>query len=209
MNKTSSASDYRFDAAKPHTNAYLAAPILSHLRRIGAQRVLDLGCGNGAMARDLVEAGMAVVGIDPSESGIEHCRKAVPGATFHCMGIYDDPSAIAEADFDAVVSTEVVEHLFYPRELPAFAHAKLKSSGHFLVTTPYHGFLKNLALAVTNKWDAHHDPLWDGGHIKFWSRPSLTRLLEEGGFAVESFEGCGRLPYLWKSMLLVARKRQR
>ena len=107
--------------------------------------------------------------------------------------------------FEAVVSTEVIEHLFRPRLLPTFARALLGPGGYLLVSTPYHGFLKNLALSCFNRWDAHHTPLWDGGHIKFWSRATLTRLLEENGFEVVSFYGVGRVPRLWKSMLLVAR----
>jgi len=43
-----------------------------------------------------------------------------------------------------------------------------------------------------------------GGHIKFWSRATLTALLAEEGFTVAHFEGAGRLPYLWKSMVVVA-----
>ena len=207
MNKTSSASDYQFGSEKPHTNAYLSGPIIAYLKKIGAKRVLDLGCGNGALARDLVDHGMEVVGIDPSESGIDNCRKAVPSGRFYCMSIYDDPGLIVESEFDAAVSTEVVEHLFYPRELPRFARHKLKQGAPILVTTPYHGYMKNLALSVMDKWDFHHSPLWDGGHVKFWSKKTLIRLLEEEGFAFQEFVGCGRFPLFWKSMLIVANKK--
>ena len=82
----------------------------------------------------------------------------------------------------------------------------LKPGGYLLVTTPYHGYLKNLALSVFGKWDKHHTALWHGGHIKFWSQATLTQLLSENGFRVDNFFGVGRLPYLWKSMVLVARK---
>ena len=74
------------------------------------------------------------------------------------------------------------------------------------MTTPYHGYLKNLAISVIGGWDRHADPLWDGGHIKFFSRRTITRLLNEAGFRVVSFNGVGRLHYLWKSMVVVAVK---
>jgi 2-polyprenyl-6-hydroxyphenyl methylase/3-demethylubiquinone-9 3-methyltransferase len=70
------------------------------------------------------------------------------------------------------------------------------------LTTPYHGYLKNLALSLADRWDRHHTALWDGGHIKFWSRRSLAILMKQEGFAVEHFWGCGGLPLLWKSMML-------
>jgi hypothetical protein len=72
----------------------------------------------------------------------------------------------------------------------------------FVISTPYHGYLKNLAIALAGKFDSHATALWNGGHIKFWSRKTLTSLLEQNGFRVESFIGAGRLPYLWKSMIL-------
>lgn len=147
-----------------------------------------------------------MVGCNPSESGIFYARKVVPKAKFYQLGVYDDPAQIEQADFDVIVSTEVVEHLFYPRYLPRFAGAKLKSGGLLILSTPYHGYLKNLVLSLTNKWDSHHTALWDGGHIKFWSRRTLTSLPLQEGFQFEQFIGCSRVPYLWKSMVIVGRK---
>ena len=207
MNITTSGSEYHFTVKMPHTNAWLAPPITSLLRAFSAERILDIGCGNGAMLKSLADAGWTkLTGCDPSDTGIAYARSILPQAEFYQLGVYDEPALIDDGGFDAAISTEVVEHLFYPRYLPRFAHQQLKPGGLLLVSTPYHGFLKNLTLAVLDKWDAHHTPLWDGGHIKFWSRPSLTRLLEEEGFRFQRFIGCGRLPYLWKSMIIAATK---
>ena len=57
-------------------------------------------------------------------------------------------------------------------------------------------------MALTGKMDTHFTVLWDGGHIKFWSVKTLTKLLEEFGFEMVVFKGSGRLPYLWKSMFI-------
>jgi 2-polyprenyl-6-hydroxyphenyl methylase/3-demethylubiquinone-9 3-methyltransferase len=62
-------------------------------------------------------------------------------------------------------------------------------------------------LALAGKTDFHYTALWDYGHIKFWSRKTLTTLLSQAGFKVDRFIGVGRLPFLWKSMILIARKR--
>lgn len=187
-------------------HAHLNSHIIALCRTYDAARILDIGCGNGALAKTLIPHCELVVGCDPSQSGIEIARKYVSNAKFYQLGIYDDPGQIQENDFDVVISTEVIEHVFYPRALPRFAHAKLKTGGRLIISTPYHGYLKNLVLSIFNKWDAHHTVFWDGGHIKFWSRQTLTRLLEEEGFQFEKFIGCGRVPYLWMSMIIVARK---
>jgi 2-polyprenyl-3-methyl-5-hydroxy-6-metoxy-1,4-benzoquinol methylase len=206
-NLISSGSDYQFGTTVPHTNAYLAPVMLRLCRELNASRILDIGCGNGALLHSLTALGVpTLVGCDPSASGVDAARQTVPTATFYQLGVYDDPHQIQAQDFDVAIATEVVEHLFYPRALPRFAHAKLKPGGHLVLSTPYHGFVKNLALSVFNKWDDHHTPLWDGGHIKFWSKRTLTQMLEQEGFRFERFIGCGRLPYLWMSMVIVARK---
>ena len=111
-----------------------------------------------------------------------------------------------EGHFDAVVSTEVIEHLYSPHLLPRFAWHCLKPGGLLIVSTPYHGYFKNVALALLGKWDHHHTVLKHGGHIKFFSRTTLTNLLVDEGFIPQKFLGVGRLPWFWCSMILVMRK---
>lgn len=194
------------DATKTPSHSYLEPAILSICQKLNTRRVLDLGCGNGALCNTLANAGYSTVGCDEDAKGVDIARKNRPDIPFHAVGVYDDPSLLGETGFDTIVSTEVIEHLFLPRSLPKFAYAVLKPGGHLIISTPYHGYLKNLALTALGKWDHHHAPLWDGGHIKFWSRKSLSVLLETEGFSVKTFVGVGRAPFLWKSMILVAQK---
>jgi hypothetical protein len=72
--------------------------------------------------------------------------------------------------------------------------------------TPYHGYFKNLALALTGKIDAHFMALWDHGHIKFWLIKTLKQLLEEFGFIDIMFHRVGRIPIVGKSMIVIATK---
>ena len=74
------------------------------------------------------------------------------------------------------------------------------------MSTPYHGYFKNLTLAITGKMDQHFTALWDHGHIKFWSMPTLTTLLQDAGFQNIRFNRVGRIPALAKSMIAVAQK---
>lgn len=74
-----------------------------------------------------------------------------------------------------------------------------------MVSTPYHGYLKNVALTITGNMDKHLTVLTDGDHIKFWSLNTLSEVLKEEGFYDIRFKGCGRLPFLWKSMIIYCR----
>jgi hypothetical protein len=87
------------------------------------------------------------------------------------------------------------------------AHGLLKTKGYLILTTPYHGYIKNVVLSILNKWDAHHGVQWDGGHIKFFSVKTLGQLAEQNGFSIQKFLFLGRVPWLWKSMICIARKK--
>ncbi|HET8611542.1 MAG TPA: class I SAM-dependent methyltransferase [Sphingomonas sp.] len=194
--------DYGWEEATPGSSSYINPAILKIAAEHKARTVLDAGCGNGALAADLARAGHEVVGIDGDAGGIEIARKRYPGARFEVGTFEGDPPG----QFDFVCSTEVVEHLYSPHLLAEYCYKALRPGGTLAMSTPYHGYLKNLALSVFDKWDKHHTVDWHGGHIKFWSRNTLSKLLENAGFDVTGFAGVGRLPYLWMSMILIARK---
>lgn len=201
--------DYGWNTAEgPNSCNYITPRIMEVLKQLKVRRVLDLGSGNGALCGQLAANGYDVVGVEYDLGGVMVAKKSNPTIPFYNFGVQDDPAGLMknESRFDAVVSTEVIEHLFSPHLLPLFAAGTLDKGGYLILTTPYHGYLKNLVLALLDGWDTHLTPLWHGGHIKFWSRKTLTRLLSENGFEVVGFSGVGRLPYLWKSMVLVARK---
>jgi hypothetical protein len=106
-----------------------------------------------------------------------------------------------------VISLEVIEHCYYPRKLAKTCFDLLAPGGVLILSTPYHGYLKNLALGVFGQWDRHADPpLWDGGHIKLFSAATFTRLLTQTGFFDISVYRAGRIPPLAKTMIAVGHK---
>lgn len=169
-------------------------------------RVFEIGCGNGWVADRMSRAGHKVVAVDISESGIAIARKHFPSVEkFACASAYDDLLQFG-SNFDVVLSSEVIEHLMLPKKLLQNAFRLLRPGGRLLLTTPYHGYAKNLALSLLNRWDHHHAVAWDGGHVKFFSKKSLTTMLREAGFVKTEIHGIGRAPLLWKSMLAVGYK---
>lgn len=193
-----------------HHYGYLLSSLLDEIFKISDRekvkknqkiRILDLGCGNGSFTNLIAQQGYEIVGIEESEQGIEIARRSFPTCNFIQSSIYSLPYDVLENSFDVVLAVEVIEHLFYPRELLRAARRCVKPDGYLIITTPYHGYLKNLALAMTGKMDQHFTSLWDGGHIKFFSVPTMRTLLTAENFADIKFTFSGRLPYLWKSMV--------
>jgi len=168
-------------------------------------RILDLGCGNGIIAGELIDRGFHLTGIDISESGIEICKKKYPGAAFHVLSVTDENIRAVTGDgFDAIVSSEVIEHIYSPALFLRQCKVLLKPAGILVLTTPYHGYLKNLLLALSGQLTSHFQANHEGGHIKFWSRPVLEKTLRANGFRPVHFSGSGRIPGLWKSMIIKA-----
>ncbi len=146
-------------------------------------------------------------GIDLSEGGIAKSRERKCG-TFKVASVYDDFGAIFPATkFDAVISVEVIEHLYDPRTFTRRIYDALGPGGLAIITTPYWGWLKNVLLAVTGRMDRALTALWTGGHIKHWSYTTLRKLFEEREFEFVAFQGAGRLPFIC-GMIMVFRKKR-
>jgi 2-polyprenyl-6-hydroxyphenyl methylase/3-demethylubiquinone-9 3-methyltransferase len=187
---------------------YLEDAVAGFLPRdSGLLRILDVGCGNGYWALRLSDSGHRLVGIDASAQRIAKARSEVPSARFEQLDISEDLlAALGEEPFDLVISTEVVEHLFLPDVWARACLAALRPGGRFVCSTPYHGYLKNLLIALTNSWDRHHHTLRSVGHIKFFSEATLRQLLTRAGFGNIRFRGAGRVPLLWKSIVMAAER---
>jgi 2-polyprenyl-3-methyl-5-hydroxy-6-metoxy-1,4-benzoquinol methylase len=171
----------------------------------GQKTIFEVGCGNGSVASWLAQKGWKVSGVDSSEDGIAQARKAYPDLDVRLGSAYD-PLASIYGRFPVVLSLEVVEHLFDPRTFAKNCFDLVLPGGMAIISTPFHGYFKNLAIAVVGKSDSHFTALWDGGHIKFWSEKTLRNLLEEAGFVHIEFHRVGRLSLLAKSMIAVAKR---
>lgn len=205
-----SIDGYKYNSAElNHSHGYLLPVVLRSLRQIEKnvekKHIFDLGCGNGSVASELTRLGWKVTGVDPSVEGIDKANKAYPDIDLTVGSAYDDLEKI-HGKFSVLLSLEVIEHLYAPREYIRCISNLLEPGGSGIISTPYHGYLKNLALALTGNMDRHYTALWDHGHIKFWSQKTLSHLLEEAGFEKIKFFHAGRIPYLSKSMVAIFRK---
>lgn len=206
MKSSPLAENYGWNSSlEPCSNAYLLPLVARICRRHATLNFLDIGTGNGSALPYWKQQGWNVSAMEPDKSGYQFASQ-VSGVDIQMLGVGEKlPPEWCHA-FDTAISLEVVEHLFNPQYLVETVSCALKPGGIAIISTPYHGFLKNLALSVANKWDFHHHPLRVGGHIKFWSKSTLIALFQKGPFRFVEFHGAGRLPFLWKSMIMVFQK---
>jgi len=166
------------------------------------KRILDYGCGQGGASRIFVDAGYEVVGMDVSEVALKAARQKVPEATFSAVEVENNIPA-EDASFDICYATELIEHLFDVQGYLREVHRILRPNGYLLLTTPYHGWVKNM-LVVSFAFEKHFRA--HSGHIRFFSKKSITHYLVEAGFSVEDFQGIGRCWPVWKTMFVKAKK---
>jgi 2-polyprenyl-6-hydroxyphenyl methylase/3-demethylubiquinone-9 3-methyltransferase len=108
--------------------------------------------------------------------------------------------------FPLLLSLEVVEHVYAPRDYAWCVANLLQPGGLAIISTPYHSYVKNVALALSGDMDKHFTALWDHGHVKFWSVQTLTQLFTEVGLERTQVHRVGRIRVLAKSMILVFQK---
>lgn len=187
------------------SHGYLLPTVTSALGPARNRTLFDLGCGNGSVAERMQALGFRVVGVDPSEAGVRFAHERRPSLRIEQASAYDDLAA-RYGTFDCLISLEVIEHVYAPRRVVQTALDLLVPGGTAIFSTPYHGYAKNLAIALAGEFDRHFTALWDHGHIKFWSIATLGTLLAEGGFVDPVWNRVGRIPMLAKSMIVVVRK---
>ncbi len=176
-------------------------PILAS-PRTGSRCVLDAGCGDGAFLAFLRRLGFEVSGLELAEGAAFRARRRCPEAEVR-VGSLEESLPFEDERFDAVWCTEVLEHLFHVHSALAELNRVLKPGGLLLLTTPYHGLVKNL-LIVLAAFEVHYNP--DLSHIRYFSRRSLGQCLRRAGFEPASWQGLGRAWPLWKSVFVVAHK---
>lgn len=93
--------------------------------------VLDIGCGNGALARELTDASISYVGTDISQTALDRAREVAPYGTYVQATMDQDPDL--EGRYDLIIFSEVLLYGDYERVL--LIHKKyLKPDGRIIVS---------------------------------------------------------------------------
>ena len=146
------------------------------------ERVLDLGCGAGEFSAALAGAGAQPIGVDVAAEPLRRAAERTPGLDLRLWSD-GEPLPLDDNAVDAVWAGEVIEHVVDVAPWLSEVRRVLRPRGRLLLTTPHHGPLTLLRLAVSpRRFDAHFDPRSD--HVRFFSPRTLRALLDDLGFDV-------------------------
>jgi len=172
--------------------------LLAHVER--GDRLLDVGCGEGLFTAELARAGAEVMGVDVAEEPLRRARALHPELDFRQIPLDGDWKL---ESFDAVWAGEVIEHVLDTAAWLSELRRTLHSGGKLLLSTPDHGPLTMLGLALSPRaFAARFEPR--GDHLRFYNATSLRTLIAEFGFERIEIRSVGGLPGARRTLLLSA-----
>ena len=162
-------------------------------------RLLDVGCATGIFLEVARDAGWQGEGLDISEYALARAREK--GLTVQHG---TNPGALyAENTFDVITLWDLIEHVPDPAGLLAECHRLLRPGGVLAISTPDAGSV--LARVLRGNWLGFRSI---DEHLYFFSRTTITRMLEAAGFEVRRYQQVGkylRLPRLIDRMRFYSR----
>jgi 2-polyprenyl-3-methyl-5-hydroxy-6-metoxy-1,4-benzoquinol methylase len=185
--------------------------IVSAIQEIKTEniRIIEIGCGNGNNCYQLAKMGYDVTGIDISEETIANAKKKhqLPNLKFECRSAENVDTT---QKFDAIVCSEVIEHLYDPDIVVSHLQNILKDGGKAVINVP-NGFGPREVLMTKPMQNAmkNNDWRWKSisffkrmlgykgttvqssapelSHIQFFSKKAVITLAEKFGFRIEKF----------------------
>jgi trans-aconitate methyltransferase len=179
MDREWSAASY---AANARFVADLGGDVLALLAPQHGERILDLGCGDGALTARIAAAGAQVVGVDASADMVQAARALGLEAM-----VMDGQHLTFENEFDAVFSNAALHWMPDGAAVIRGVFRALKPGGRFVGEFGGHG---NIAAIVTAMHAALAARGLDAAGMRRWY-PTAERyaaMLQAGGFEVRSAE---------------------
>ena len=219
MNQTSTGQRERYDEewngwkaeAKAFDGVRRYDQISRVVQQLGPRKILDVGCGDGRLARAVRVhcPDVAIHGCDLSPAAL-----ARSGGLDRQYAVDLNCEVLPEPDgtFDLVIASEVIEHLIHPDHVLAELIRVLRRGGHILLTVPNVAFWRFRVQALCGQVPS---VTADDRHLHSFSAFLLEQLVQKSGLQVvcltglrQRFNRFSRLHFklLSDTLLIVGRK---
>jgi len=162
-------------------NPVLLAQVMACLPAGG--RVLDVGCGSGALLAHLAGHAGYRAGIELSSSAAAAAAQVADEVAN--VGVTGD-LPFSPAGFDVVVCADVLEHLADPADALSSVAGLCRPGGAVVISVPNVAYWQARLRLLRGIWRYEPTGLFDSGHLRFLTRETLVELVTGCGLAVET-----------------------
>lgn len=160
----------------------------------GKLNILDVGCATGYLGNAVKFGKNYVCGIEISENAAKEAEKVLDKVIVGDVEEIKLP--FPEHFFDVIICSDIIEHLFDPKQVLCNLRHYLKPHGLLLMVVPNVAWYKIRLMILMGKWEYQNYGILDYGHIRWFTKESGRRLLEECGYTVENVSPYIVLPKL-------------
>ena len=172
---------------RPHTAIH---KIITHIEK--GKKILDVGCAWGYLAKLLREKGCKVTGVefDPVSAGKakSYCEQVFVGDV-ESPGFLE--KNLRESRFEAVIFSDILEHLTRPDQLVLKVRDFLVPGGRIYVSIPNVARFEHRFGLFFGRFDYSDAGALSKGHLRFFTRDSALKMLQEAGYRIEKIEYTG------------------
>jgi 2-polyprenyl-3-methyl-5-hydroxy-6-metoxy-1,4-benzoquinol methylase len=150
-------------------------------------RVLEIGCGSGQTLEMLKSKGFCdeTVGVELFDSAAEEARNRVDKV--YCLDVEKGPLPEDLGTFDLILLLDVLEHLVDPWSFLKKIHSlALKPHGKIIISLPNARHFTLVLPLLRGNFDYKERGILDKTHLRFFTRSSATRLIEEAGLTIDA-----------------------
>lgn len=146
------------------------------------ERLLEVGCSNGALSEQLQTRGCRVVGIevraDAAEKARAFCEEVAVG------DVERMPLPWAPASFDAILLLDVLEHLVDPAAATRRLLPLLRPGGRLIIALPNVAHWQVRFRLLRGRFDYEDSGILDRTHLHLYTAKSARALLAQSGLQV-------------------------
>jgi len=158
--------------------------------------VLDIGAGPGSITRELmVRKNCRITAIEIDHRNVARLSEFCDAAYQVDLNDTDWPKILQSQDrFDAVIATDVLEHLWDPWETLSLMRGLMKDDGEIIVSLPHVGHCVIAACLINEDFDYRDDGLLDRTHLRFFGLKNIQSLVNDAGLNIVDVQFVIRAP---------------
>jgi len=154
-----------------------------------AKRILDVGCSNGALGRDLKAADPQrnVCGIEFDPGFAQAATKVLDSVIDADVNLLDWKAFVPGQSFDCIIFADVLEHLVQPQHVLTHALSRLAPGGSVVVSLPNVRHVSALwSIFVNGRFPRHSRGIFDSTHLRWFTYLDAQQMLEDAGLQISA-----------------------